>query len=180
LVPMAGHDPTLALLIGGRSGSGKSSVAYEIHEQLSSAGVMHVCIEGDNIDLAYPPPWERGLAEQNLAAMWRNYRALGYRRIIYTNTVSVLHIEELAAALGSNVSITAVLLTARDATIRGRLAAREVGSGLSAHLERSRARALELDQQAAGWVHRVATDSKPVTGIAREIIALTNWTEPDG
>jgi len=91
----------------------------------------------------------------------------------------VLHIGELAAALGSNVSITAVLLTARDATIGGRLAAKGVGSGLSAHLERSRARALELNQQAAGWVHRVATDSKSVTGIAREIIALPNWTEPD-
>jgi hypothetical protein len=87
---MAGHDPTLALLIGGRSGSGKSSVAHEIHKQLSSAGVMHACVEGDNLDLAYPPPWGRGLAEQNLAA------------------------------LGSSVSITAVLLTARDATIRGR------------------------------------------------------------
>ncbi len=44
------HDPTFALFLGGRSGSGKSSVAYEIHDQLSSSGVMHACIEGDNLD----------------------------------------------------------------------------------------------------------------------------------
>lgn len=124
-----------------RADSGKSSVAYEIHDQLSSSGVMHACIEGDNLDLAYPPPWEHGLAAQNLAAMWRNYRALGYRRLIYTNTVSVLHAGELAAALGGEPTITGVLLTANDATIHDRLAAREVGGGLQAHLGRSRARA---------------------------------------
>lgn len=167
-----------AVLIGGRSGSGKSSVAAEMHAQLSQAGVMHACIEGDNLDLAWPPPWEHGLAEQNLAAMWRNYRALGCRRVIYTNTVSVLHARELARALGTEVLITAVLLTAGDATIRARLAAREVGSGLPAHLERSRARARELDQHAADWVHRVSTDNKPVSRIAREIIALTAWPFP--
>lgn len=27
----------------------------------------------------------------DLAAMWDNYRAAGYSRLIYTNTVSVLH-----------------------------------------------------------------------------------------
>lgn len=175
---MACHDPAFALFIGGRSGSGKSSVAHEIHEQLSSRRVMHACIEGDNLDLAYPPPWEHGLAEQNLAAMWRNYRALGYRRLIYTNTVSILHTRELAAALGGEVSITGVLLTADDVTIRGRLEAREAGGGLQAHLERSRAHALKLDQQAPEGVHRMATDSKSVTGIAQEIIALTGWASP--
>jgi len=55
-VRMVSHDATFALFIGGRSGSGKSSVAGEIHEQLSSRGVMHACIEGDNLDLAHPPP----------------------------------------------------------------------------------------------------------------------------
>ena len=30
------------------------------------------------------------LAERNLATMWSNYRALGYRRLVYLNTASVL------------------------------------------------------------------------------------------
>jgi adenylylsulfate kinase-like enzyme len=58
------------LFVGGRSGAGKSSVGLEIHAQLSAAGIRHCLIEGDNLDMAYPPPWEHGLAEQNLAAMW--------------------------------------------------------------------------------------------------------------
>ncbi len=52
------------------------------------------CIEGDDLDLAYRLPWEHGLTEKNLAAKWRSYRALGHRRLIYTNTVSVLHTRE--------------------------------------------------------------------------------------
>jgi hypothetical protein len=54
-----------------------------MHAQLSAAGVRHCLIEGDNLDLAYPPPHVHGLAEQNLAAMWASYTALGYRRMIY-------------------------------------------------------------------------------------------------
>ena len=37
--------------------------------------------------------------------MWHNYQALGYRRLIYTNTVSVLHARELSAALGGEPTI---------------------------------------------------------------------------
>jgi hypothetical protein len=77
------------VFLGGRAGVGKTSVGTEIHEQLSARQVRHCLIEGDNLDLAYPPPWEHGLAERNLAAMWANYRVLGYRRLIHTNTVSV-------------------------------------------------------------------------------------------
>ncbi len=80
------------LLIGGRSGVGKSTVAAEIHRQLAERGVHHAWIEGDNLDMAFPVPWKEGhkLAEANLAAMWSNYRALGYIRLIYVNTASVL------------------------------------------------------------------------------------------
>ena len=91
---------TEALFLGGRAGVGKTSVGCEIHEQLSAAGIRHCLIEGDNLDMAYPQPWEHHLAERNLAAMWANYRAIGYRRMIYANTASVLEnvIAELTAA----------------------------------------------------------------------------------
>jgi len=55
---------TEVLLIGGRSGAGKSAVGNEMHAQLSAASVQHCLIEGDNLDMAYPPPWKHHLAEQ--------------------------------------------------------------------------------------------------------------------
>ena len=58
----------------------------EMFSQLAEADVMHGLIEGDNLDLAHPTPWEHGqpLAELNLAAMWRNYKFFGHYRLIYT------------------------------------------------------------------------------------------------
>lgn len=165
-----------ALLIGGRSGVGKTSVAYEIHAQLSAAGVWHCLIEGDNLDLAYPPPSEHRLAERNLAAMWRNYRALGYRRMIYTNTMSVALIDRLAAAMGDDPHILAVLLTSSDAAARQRLAQREIGSALHRHIERSDTAARQLDEATPPSIPRVHTDGRTVIEVAAEIIALVGWT----
>ena len=171
-------EQTEALFLGGRAGVGKSSVGYEIHEQLSAAGLRHCLIEGDNLDMAYPEPWEHHLAERNLAAMWANYRALDYRRMIYTNTASVLEpvIGELTAAMGDGPRVTGVLLTCSDATARRRLAQREIGSALDWHVERSAQMARRLDRHAPAWVHRVYTDARTVADIATEIISLTGWT----
>jgi hypothetical protein len=164
-----------ALFIGGRSGVGKSSVGNEIHVQLSAASIRHCLIEGDNLDLAFPPPWEHGLAERNLAAMWANYRELNYRRMIYTNTVSVRFVDNLTAAMGDDPLVIAVLLTASDVTARQRLAQREIGTALESHVNRSGIAARELEQLSPPWVHRVATDERPVADIAAEIVALTGW-----
>lgn len=166
-----------ALLIGGRSGVGKSIVGNEMHAQLSAAGVRHCLIEGDNLDLAYPAPWEHGLAEKNLAAMWANYRVLGYRRMIYTNTASVIGhvIGDLTAAMGDNPRITAVLLTCSDVTARRQLSQREIGTALDWHVERSDLMARKLDEYAPNWVHRVATDGRTIADIATEVIGLGGW-----
>jgi ABC-type glutathione transport system ATPase component len=168
-----------AVILGGRSGAGKSSVGYEIHAQLSAADVRHCLIEGDNLDMAFPPPWEHGLAEQNLAVIWANYRALGYRRMVYTNTASVIGdvMDQLTSAMGDDPQVTAVLLTCRDATARRRLAQREIGTRLDWHIERSDLMARKLDRQAPGWVHRVSTDDRSVADIAAEVISLTDWME---
>ena len=77
---------------------GKSTVAFALHDLLSARGVQHAVIEGDALDLAYPAPWEQQMAERNLKAIWNNYAADGYRRLIYTNTVSVLEADKLARA----------------------------------------------------------------------------------
>jgi len=178
---MRGGELTEVLFIGGRAGAGKTTVAYETARLLAEAGIAHAHIEGDNLDEAHPAPWRQGLrlAELNLAAMWRNYRDAGYTRLIYANTVSVLEQAALIEALGGEVRATAVLLTATDATVRARLTARELGSGLDAHLERSARAARELDTGAPESVHRVATDGRPLAVIAREIVALTGWARRD-
>ncbi|MEE4494955.1 AAA family ATPase [Streptomyces sp. BE230] len=172
-----------ALLIGGRAGVGKTTVGWEISAQLQALRIAHCLIEGDNLDQAFPAPADdparTKMTEANLAALWRNYAALGYRRLIYTNTVSVLEPDLIARAMGSAPRITAVLLTADDATARQRLDTREIGSQLGAHITRSTAMAQHLEATAPSWVARVSTDARSITDIARDAIAATNWaTQP--
>ncbi len=163
------------LLIGGRAGVGKSTTAYEVHRRLVEAHVDHCLIEGDNLDMAYPPPWEHHLAERNLAAMWGNYKALGHSRLIYTNTVSVREADEISAAMGDHPRAIGVLLTCSDRAARERLAIREIGNGLEWHVQRSDLMARELDSTVPGWVHRIATDGRPIADVAADILAITGW-----
>ncbi len=167
------------LLIGGRSGVGKSTVAAEVHRQLSEHGVHHAWIEGDNLDMAFPVPWQQGhqLAEANLAAMWSNYRAHGYSRLIYVNTASVLGhvIDALTTAMGDNPSVSAVLLGSSDEVAEQRLVQREVGGGLEHALGRSRQAARELEASAPAEVSRLDTDGRSATDLAAEIVQWSGW-----
>ncbi|MHA3021810.1 ATPase [Mycobacterium sp. BMJ-28] len=150
------------VLLGGRSGAGKTSVGTEMHAQLSAANVKHCVIDGDFLDLAHPTPWEHNLAEQDLAAIWHDYRSLGHRRLIYMNTVSVLpeQIRKLAAAMGDDPQVFPILLTSSDAAARKRLRQRETGTGLSRHFASSIEMATRLDREVHTGVNRLDTDGR--------------------
>lgn len=109
--------------------------------------------------------------------LWGNYAELGYRRLIYTNTVSVL-----AEATGMfervmmpDVRLVRVLLTATDATASERLAGPELGSELEKEVERSAYKARLLDEEAPADILRVVTDGRSVVDIARQVVAATGW-----
>ncbi|MFJ2768787.1 hypothetical protein [Streptomyces sp. NPDC087300] len=168
------------LLIGGRSGVGKSSVGWEVAAQLRAADIAHALIEGDLLDAVHPTPEDdphlARITERNLAAIWANYTELGCRRLVYTNTASVLAAEErpfVRALAGPR--IIRVLLTATDATVEARLTARERGSELEQQLRRSALTARRLADHAAPDAHRIATDGRAVRDIAAEVLTKTAW-----
>lgn len=175
--PAAASTVTDLLVIGGRSGVGKSTVGYELSRLLAEADVRHAVIEGDTLDQAYPEPWRHGIpmAQINLRALGATYRAHGYHRLIYTNTVSVLEMDGLVEALGVPTRAVGVLLEASDSTVGERLARREVGDSLATHLDRSRRRAHELDRDAPPAVHRVTTDGRDPTQVALAVLAAVGW-----
>ncbi|MFF4948012.1 hypothetical protein ACWC2K_29220 [Streptomyces chattanoogensis] len=170
------------LLIGGRAGVGKTTVGWEVSARLRAAAVPHCVIEGDYLGQAHPAPegdpHRSKLTERNLTAVWSNFAELGYRRLIYTNTVSVL--PESAGifqrAMGSDVRIVRVLLTASDVTAGARLTGRELGSELEHELRSSARKARLLDEQAPADTVRVATDGRSVVDIAVEVAAATGWS----
>jgi hypothetical protein len=78
-------------------------------------------------------------------------------------------------ALGADVRLIRVLLTATDATAHARLVARELGSELDEGLRTSDARARVLDEGVAGDTARIPTDGRTLIDVANEIVALTGW-----
>ncbi|GAB2976559.1 hypothetical protein GCM10027184_28300 [Saccharothrix stipae] len=168
------------LLIGGGAGVGKSSVGWEVSQLLQARETPHCFVEGDFLDQIHPAPADdphrTAITERNLAAIWANYAALGQRRLVYTNTVSVLEEPMLRRAMGPGaVRSTLVLLTAEEATVRERLARREIGSQLAPHVERSLAMARLLDAEAPPPTVRVATDGRSVEEIAHEVVRVAAW-----
>lgn len=167
------------LFIGGRSGVGKSTAADALHDLLSAHDVRHAVVEGDTLDLAHPAPHvehpEARLAERNLAAIWANYRALGFHRLVYTNTVSVLETDRLAAAMGDDPAIVAVLLRAGDDQTAARLTRRSGGVLPAAQLAHSARTAGRLDTAAPDHVTRVDTDDSSPADVARRLASLTGW-----
>jgi predicted kinase len=170
-----------ALLIGGRSGVGKSVVGWEVSARLRAAGVAHAIVEGDFMGQVHPAPADdphrTRLVERNLTAVWANFAALGHTRLIYTNTLSVMPEATgmFERALGADVRLIRVLLTASDATAHARLRARELGSELADGLRTSDARARVLEHGVPGDTARVPTDDRTVISVAEEIVALTGW-----
>lgn len=172
-------DECEVLLIGGRSGVGKSTVAWEVSSRLQRLEVAHAFIEGDFLDQVHPAPegdpHRTTITSRNLASIWENYRALGCRRLIYCNTVAVLESDMITGAMGGAVTPIGVLLTADDSVAADRLGGREIGSELEAHLERSANAVAYLDTHAPAWVHRVPTEGRSVASIAAEIVDVAGW-----
>ncbi|WP_031468893.1 adenylyl-sulfate kinase [Sciscionella sediminilitoris] len=172
-------DSCAVLLLGGRSGAGKSSVAVEVSTRLRDRGVAHCLLEGGTLDQVHPaPPGDPDRAlitERNLAAIWRNYAELGHRKLVYCNTASLLDAPMFLRVLGESARLIPVLLTASDATVGERLAGREIGSGLEEHLRRSAAAARELDRTVPAETVRIPTGGSTVSWIAERAIAATGW-----
>ncbi len=170
------------LLLAGRSGAGKSAVAFELSALWQRAGLAHCLVDGDNLCAAYPKPATdphgTAMTEANLRAVWATYATAGYRRLVYVNTVSVLERELVTRALGGRAQVTGALLTASARTVRDRLGAREIGSELRAHLDRSAATAELLDRAAGPWVARVPTDGRTVAEVAADVAAASGWVTP--
>jgi hypothetical protein len=177
-------DHAEVLLIGGRAGVGKTTVGWEVSVLLRAAEVSHAIIEGDFMGQVHPAPegdpHRAEITESNLTAVWANFAQRGCRRLIYTNTVSVLPATTgmFERAMGAGVGIIRVLLTASDATARERLVGRELGSELEHELEGSVRKARLLDQEVPAETVRVVTDGRSVVDIAREVVAATGWTGP--
>ncbi|KAM3456575.1 hypothetical protein MY5147_001997 [Beauveria neobassiana] len=88
------------IIVSGRAGSGKSSTANEMSEQLKRLEMRHAHIDCDNLDAMFPADDGADMLLANLAALWSNYYHLrGVDRLIISGTGAVLETERIARTL---------------------------------------------------------------------------------
>jgi hypothetical protein len=179
---MGARAPVPVLLITGPVGVGKTTVAFEVSEQLEARGIAHAYIDADVVYL-YPTPADPAMAstldERNLGALWSNLRAAGAPRLLLTRVLQErAHLETIRRAV-SGAEIVVVRLEAPYAEVEARIRRRELGSGVEWHLRRA-AESLRAWGAEPVEDHLVETVGRSVGEIAGEVLRRSGWLPPAG
>jgi chloramphenicol 3-O-phosphotransferase len=176
------RDGFRALLLLGAGGVGKTSVGQTVSGLLSESGRPAVFVDLDSISQfgPRPPQWSSydHLRQQNLAALWANFRAAGARFIVIAGHVHTsADIDGYAAAL-ADCDLFIVRLVAPVETIRQRIRRRERQSGPA--LDHAIA-IVPADQDAlesAELENVLVSNDGPISEVANTV--LTEWLTRSG
>ena len=139
---------------------------------------LHCVIDGDFLDMAHQPLGNTDWLERNLAAIWANYRALGYTRLIchQHRRCACPPSYRLLEQWRQRLKWSLVLLTCTEDTTRQRLTQRE-SSALNRQIELSTQMAVALEATCPSTVHRVPT-TRSIQSVAAAVIQLTGLASP--
>ena len=187
------RTPGEILWLCGPAAVGKSSVGWQVYQQVRRAGVTAAFVDLDQIGFRRPPPagdpGNHRLKAANLAAVWRAFRASGARCLI---AVGPLDRPQDAAAYTAALpaaTITLCRLRASRQVLADRVARRGRGLtpawGLAGDelIGQPRARLREIADQAAriveAWTGSVICQWTPTTG-PRMRSPRRSWSVPAG
>ncbi|MEQ7124278.1 ATP-binding protein [Actinopolymorpha sp. B11F2] len=173
-------DDVPFLVISGPPGVGKTTVAWEIFDQLIEYGSQHALVDLDLLGASWPVPADdehnERLRSQNLASVWSNFSASGARRLIAAGVIE--NAENLARYTDAVAGSKPVLcrLSATDEILHARIRrrGRERGDGVEALSRRATELSAQLEaNDVADFV--VETTGREVSEIARIILERAGW-----
>jgi hypothetical protein len=168
---MPSPDPVDVLVVTGPCGVGKSSVGFECMNLLEAANVPAARVDGE---LAYYHPKRdpRGfgypVATEALRAIWPVYAAQGIRRLLLARVVEDVEQRAIVERAIPSARLRILRLVAGEATIRARLAQREIGSGLDWHVRRS----AEIARSTLG---EPIDAERSVPEVSRDVLDRAGW-----
>jgi adenylylsulfate kinase len=169
-------EPVRVLVISGSMGAGKTTVLGEASDLLAEAKIPHAAIDLDFLTLGYfaSEADGSGLLRRNLAAVWKNYAALGIKRLLLAEAIDTSAKKSEIQRAIPECALVICRLRARLETMRRRVAQREPGM----HREKYIVRVAELESlldKAGNDDFTVENDALPVTEVARKMLCRAGW-----
>jgi len=171
------HEPTSphawhVLVLTGGLGAGKTSVAVEVGEILSSLGTPVSVVDLDQLCWTAPAPWSGVAVDEvlagSLAAILPVHAAAGVQRLVLPRLVRTpAEVEQLRASIGP-ASLVVVELTASETEREARVRSRDTGRTLADHLEEI----ADLVPEAGVADQVVATDGRAVEDVAADVVRI--------
>jgi molybdopterin-guanine dinucleotide biosynthesis protein len=172
--------PVPVVVLTGTVGSGKSTLLGEMSDVLVERGAPHLALDVDALSYTFPrpddDPYGQRIADENLAAVWRNAERAGARRALLARVVEDLaELDAYRGAIpGADIVVCRVVASADVVALR--LRQREVGSARDWHLRRAPELDAILDRAAVEDV-AVANEDRPLRAVATEALAAVGWVE---
>jgi phosphosulfolactate synthase (CoM biosynthesis protein A) len=164
------------LVITGSMGSGKTTVMFEASDVLRLAGICHASIDLDALGTPYLPTEQAGcdVSRRNLQCVWQNYAELGLRRLLLATAIETqADLESLKSAVPAGKWVIC-RLRAPIAIMEARVRSREPGIMQEELVARVPVLEEILDRSQLEDFS-VANDGRPVTDVAREVLARGGW-----
>ena len=164
------------LIITGTMGAGKTTVLGEASDILALRHIAHAAIDLDALGLVHLPSasGNDGVMYRNLQCVCKNYAAFGIRRFLVARAIEDRVTLECCRRAVSAKNTIVCRLTANMGTMRQRVKMREWGVSQEQYV----ARVAELNSildRARLEDFSVASDDRPVTQIAHEMLLNAGW-----
>lgn len=174
--PAMAVEPVPLLLLSGPPGVGKTTVSWEIFDQLVAAGCRPALVDIDILGACWPvpddDPYNDRLKAHNIGSVWQNFHAAGAHCLIAAGVVADRAILDLYSAAIPGAVPTLCRLRAGHAELRDRILRR--GRERGDDVDRLYRRAVYLDgalEQNDVAAFTVDTDQRSVSEVARRVLA---------
>jgi broad-specificity NMP kinase len=169
------------LVISGRVGVGKTTVAEEASGRLSEAHVRHALVDLARIAVCWPAPaddpWNERLAHRNLACMWSNFRAIGAQRLLLCRVLEARSLLRYVVEAVPGADIAVVGLRAPVGVLEARIRGREAGRDPDWYVNAAVHLAQALEREPVED-YTIDTVDRSAREVAAEALRLAGWLEP--